>query len=281
MFIMRALMLSMVLVGLAACGGGSDVDKSEQYKRLADVPAEKLAQLSQRSYFFGHQSVGVNVMDGLALVLKDNPNIKLDVALSEDASQLKPGAFLHSRIGKNSEPATKVEAFQRLLDNGMGNRADAAFVKFCYVDAGAGANASVEDTFANYKRTISELQAKYPQTRFVHFTMPLRTVPEGIKISIKNLLGRDIPEYQDNAQRGRFNELLRNEYKGKEPIFDIAHLESLAAGGGKAYTFDYQGKTLEALAPENTYDGGHLSDEGKRWIAEQLLIFLAQLEYKS
>lgn len=280
LFIKRALMLSMMLVGLAACGEGSDVDKSK-YTKLADVPAEKLALLSQHSYFFGHQSVGTNVVDGLALVLKDNPNIKLSVAESEEAAHLKPGAFLHSRIGKNSEPATKVEAFQRLLDSGMGNKVDAAFVKFCYVDAGTGANATVDETFANYKRTISELQARYPQTRFIHFTMPLRTVPDGIKIKIKNVLGRDIPEYLDNAQRGHFNELLRQEYGGKEPVFDIAHLESVAAGGGKAYTFEYQGKKLETLAPENTYDGGHLSDDGKRWVAEQLLIFLAQLEYKS
>jgi lysophospholipase L1-like esterase len=92
------------------------------------------------------------------------------------------------------------------------------------------------------------------------------------------LIGREIPEYRDNANRTRFNDMLRAEYGGKDPIFDIAKLESTA--GGSRNVFEYDGQKVEALVPAYTNDGGHLSDEGKRWIAEQLLIFLAELNYK-
>lgn len=266
---------------LTACGGVSEVTEKSAYKSLSDVPAESLAALSERSYFFGHQSVGVNIVEGLSLVLQDRPDIKVEVVQAEDAEQVRPGVFVHSRIGKNREPKTKIQAFTTILDSGVGEKADAAFVKFCYLDAGSTSNMAVEELFAEYKHNIKLLQAKYPGTQFVHFTIPLRTVPEGIKVRIKNLLGRDIPEYEDNAQRGKFNAMLRAEYFGKEPLFDVAHLESIVPKEMTAHTFSYQGQRYETLAPDITYDGGHLNDEGRRWLAEQLLVFLAELEYKS
>lgn len=246
-------------------------------KKLSDLPAEKLQNLSSRSFYFGHQSVGKNITQGMAMVLPEYPNIQLKVVEGETPESLAPGVFLHSRIGKNRAPITKVEAFERVMDGGIGNQADAAFVKFCYVDAVHGAD--VKQIFADYKKSIDTLKARYPETTFVHFTMPLKTVPEGVKTSIKMLIGRDIPEYQDNAVRTQFNEMLRAEYNGKEPVFDIARLEAMAQGNYKV--FEYEGQKVEALNPAYTYDGGHLSDEGKRWLAEQLLVFLAELNYKS
>ena len=37
------------------------------------------------------------------------------------------------------------------------------------------------------------------------------------------------------------------------------------------------GKTFYAMAPEYTYDGGHLNELGRKKVAEQLLILLANL----
>jgi hypothetical protein len=274
-----AVVLAAMVSTLIGCTEGSSLMSSADYKTLDDVPHERLVALSQRSYFFGHQSVGVNIVDGLALVLKEHPEIQIKVEQTEDAAALKPGSFLHSRIGKNREPVTKIRALEQLMDGGMGDAADAAFVKFCYLDAGSSSNLSVDDLFREYTKSIRALQAKYPETRFVHFTIPLRTVPDGLKVKIKSILGRNIPEYLDNIQRSKFNEMLRAEYVGKEPVFDVARLESVAAGSDEAKTFRHDGKLYEALAPENTYDGGHLNDAGKRWLAEQLLIFLAELDY--
>lgn len=269
----------MVCSILTACGEGAATVSSDAYKTLSDVPIERRAALSSRSYFFGHQSVGVNIVDGLALVLQDHPEIKIDIMQTESAADIRPGSFLHSRIGKNREPITKIRALEQILDSGVGDEADAAFVKFCYLDAGASSNVSVEELFKEYVNSIRVLKAKYPETKFVHFTIPLRTVPEGLKVKIKSVLGRKIPEHLDNVQRGKFNEMLRSEFGGREPLFDVARLESMVAGSNRAHTFRHDGRRYETLAPGNTYDGGHLNDAGKRWLAEQLLIFLAELDY--
>lgn len=278
--ILKWLLIPALAVGsLTACKEGDPMTSSASIatKKLSDLPPEKIQNLSSRSFYFGHQSVGKNITEGLAMVLPQYPNIQMKVVEGESPESLAPGVFLHSRIGKNRNPITKVEAFEKVMDGGLGNQADAAFVKFCYVDAVHGTD--VNKIFADYKKGIEALKARYPETVFVHFTMPLKTVPEGWKTQIKMLIGREMPEYLDNANRTRFNEMLRAEYAGKDPLFDIAKLESMANGTAKV--FEYEGQKVEALVPTYTYDGGHLSEEGKRWIAEQLLVFLAELNYKS
>lgn len=276
--IARPLLLG-ILFGLAGCDAGETED-AMPLPRLSDLSDTQMHSLSERTFFFGHQSVGGNLMDGLAMVLKENPAIRIAIVDGETADSLQPGTLLHSRIGRNGAPQTKIDRFGELMEHGIGGRADAAFVKFCYVDAGRDSDMQPDQLFASYRQTIEQLKAKYPDTVFIHFTMPLRTVPDGLKVRIKNLIGRDIPEYRDNAERGRFNELLRQHYAG-EPIFDIAQLEAAAPAAGRRYGFRLDGKRYETLAPQNTYDGGHLTDGAKRWMAEQLLIFLARLEYKS
>lgn len=274
------LLMALVLVSLLStgCGGDKGLSVNKEFKSVAELKESELTALSQKSFYFGHQSVGVNVVDGLKMLMADYPLLKLNIEVSEDPSMVQTGAFLHSRIGENGKPKTKITAFENVLDNGFGNKVDVAFLKFCYVDTNQ--PVVVEDLFQDYKNRIAALKVKYPLTTFVHFTMPIRTVPTGWKVTIKNLIGKDIPAQQANALRGQFNELLRAEYLGKEPVFDIARFESVVSTG-KHYGFKQDGKHYEALAPENTYDGGHLSDQGKRWIAEQLIVFLAALEYKS
>ena len=63
---------------------------------------------------------------------------------------------------------------------------------------------------------------------------------------------------------------------GKEPLFDLAMVESTYEDGSR-YTFSANGHTYYALVPEYTKDGGHLNELGQKVAAEQLLIFLAGL----
>lgn len=270
----KLLALSAVVLSLLGCSGVSEGEKVT-YTRLSEIPADKIEALSKKSYFFGHQSVGRNILDGLRLLMAEYPAIKLNVVEGVDAAQVQPGVFLHANLGQNRYPATKMEAFTQALDGGLGGKVDAAFLKFCYVDLNREGDPAA--LFADYKASVEALKKKYPNTTFVHFTMPIKTVPTGIKVSIKNLIGREVPEQVDNVKRGAFNDMLRAEYLGKEPVFDIARLESIAASTGTRTTFKYNGVEVEAMAPENTDDGGHLTDAGKRWIAEQLVVFLVNL----
>jgi hypothetical protein len=46
---------------------------------------------------------------------------------------------------------------------------------------------------------------------------------------------------------------------------------------GRRSTFTKAGETYYSMAPEYTYDDGHLNETGRKRIAEQLLVLLANL----
>jgi hypothetical protein len=60
----------------------------------------------------------------------------------------------------------------------------------------------------------------------VHFTNPLTQRQTGPKAWIKKIIGRPIGGVDDNIKRNKYNDMLINQYEGKEPIFDIAKIES-------------------------------------------------------
>lgn len=268
--------LGLVLTLLGGCTDNNTGGEKMTFTSLQDIPAGKLEALSGKTYFFGHQSVGRNMLDGLRMVMADNPAVKLTIVEGDTGESASDGAFVHANVGENRDPASKLQHFGSALEAGLGNQADAAFLKFCYVDLTKAGDP--EALFKQYQASIETLKSRYPETTFVHFTLPLRFVPIGFKQTIKNLVGKEIPQQQDNIKRNQYNQLLREAYAGKEPIFDIAHLEAVDPTTGQYYTFTYGGETYEALSRGNTYDGGHLNDTGKRWIAEQLIVFLANLD---
>jgi len=46
---------------------------------------------------------------------------------------------------------------------------------------------------------------------------------------------------------------------------------------GKRSKFTKDGKEYFDLAPEYTFDDGHLNERGRRWVAQHLLTFLSEL----
>jgi len=70
--------------------------------------------------------------------------------------------------------------------------------------------------------------------------------------------------------------MLRKEYLGKEPLFDIAQAESTRPDGTRS-TFTNNGTTYYSLVSEYTDDDGHLNELGQQAVAQDLLILLAKL----
>jgi hypothetical protein len=244
---------------------------------IGEVPREYWAKLGQKKIFFGHQSVGYNIIDGIKDILDERDYIKLNIVETQDSVQFDRPVFAHSRVGQNSDPCSKIDSFKSILDNGVGNSVDIAFFKFCYVDVWR--NSDVKNIFDCYRSQMEELKIRYPGTMFVHVTVPLRSTPRGVKVALKEQIKSAIGKpgfLDDNLKRQRYNGLLNDAYSEKEPFFDLASVESVTPDGARCYVTKGAEKVF-VLVPQYTEDGGHLNEAGRRKVAEQLLITLARL----
>ena len=266
----------LILISLfTSCNGGNMPNKIVSFKTLNDVPKSKWETLSQKRIFFGHQSVGYNIIDGIKDIIRVHPYIKLKIIETDNPDDFNVPIFAHTRVGKNTDPVSKCDAFVDFLEKGIGDKVDIAFFKFCYVDITA--KSDIEKIFSYYRQTLQHLKEKYPKITFIHCTVPLKVSKTTLKTKIKLLIGKkDIWEYDDNIKRNQFNKMLKNEYKNKEPIFDLALIESTFPDGTRC-SFSKEGNTYYCLVPAYTYDGGHLNELGRKTVAEQLLILLADL----
>lgn len=270
------LLIFAVLILSIGCEGGKM--SAKEIASVKNIPESKLQKLSGKKIYFGHQSVGYNIVDGLKDIMKENPAIKLNIVHAADPDAFKMPVFAHSFVGQNTKPDSKVDDFARLMEQGIGNKADIAFLKFCYVDVDE--KTDVQKVFDYYKNRLAQLKGKYPNTTFVHFTMPLVSKQAGPKIWLKNLIkkiiGRPISNISINIKRNQFNDMLKKEYEGKEPVFDLARIESTLSDGTRL-SLTKDGATFYSMLPEYTYDGGHLNEKGRKIAAQELLLFLANL----
>jgi hypothetical protein len=178
-------------------------------------------------------------------------------------------------------PLSKIDDFSEVLNKDIGNNPDIALFKFCYVDITK--KTDIQKVFNHYKNMLSIMKKTHPRTTYAHVTVPLTSKPNGINMwinivkgIIKKIMGRPVFNYYDNLNRNKFNEMLRNEYEGKEPVFDLAQIESTTSDG-KRVSYKKGSDAFYTLSPEYTYDSGHLNELGRKKAAEQFLIFLANI----
>ena len=257
-----------------SCNGGEVEDKNTHYQKISDVPDHIWAKLSGKTIYFGHQSVGYNILGGVETILNENPQIKLSIKETYDPDDFTQGTIAHSRIGYNTDPESKLDMFAFIIKSGGATKADIMFLKFCYVDINA--KTDVKALFNDYKKTFRQLKTNFPSTVFIHMTTPLTTLQDGTKAWIKKIMGRPLGGTIENRNRHEYNEMIRKTYIGQEPVFDIAYIESTFPNGNRA-TFELNGTTYYYLVPEYTNDGGHLNETGRKLVAEQLMLLLANI----
>jgi hypothetical protein len=262
-------------------------DQSATLPAITQVSADAWANLSQKRILFGHASVGENIIEGIQDIQKEHSEIKLNVIKSATPWDVKFPGFIHFHWGdldlwKNSPTASqgtikKVDVFSKLMETKVGGEVDIALAKFCWADIKP--DTDISQVFKHYKAAMAKLMQDFPQTTFVHVTTPLVAEPSGsvaFKNWIKQLIGKPPFRLSDNVKINQLNELIRAEYTGKAPIFDLAQIESTFPDG-RRQTFSQDGKDYFSLAPDYTGDMGHLNETGRKIVAEQLLIFLTNL----
>lgn len=227
-----------------------------------------LERIAAERIFFAHQSVGANILDGMKQ-LAAAEGVALRIAEVPKASAISRDTLGHLFVPENGAPLQKLENFRAALD---GASVDVALLKFCYVDIDAATDAGA--LFERYRATLGDLRRKNPRTVFIHVTLPLTTEQTGWKAWAKQALGRAPHGTVENLRRQEYNAMLRKAYAGREPLFDLARIESIAPDG-RLVTVSWNGRRAPALAPEYTDDGGHLNERGRLRVARELVRVLA------
>jgi lysophospholipase L1-like esterase len=264
---MRRITFVATLVWLISCTG-EQVNDSTNGSELAgthsdSISAASWARLADARIYFGHQSVGSNIVEGLRDLSAARAGSQLRITRSRERSAGVP-ALVEFTIGENGRPESKMKDFAAALQQIDDSAAAIAVFKYCYLDITPETN--VEQLFASHRKALQEMRARHPNLTFVHVTAPLTRLESGPRFLAKRLLGK--PTTRDaNVKRNRFNAMLREEFAG-EPMFDLAMVESTRPNGSRSF-FNEGPDTVYTLAPELTSDGGHLNAAGRRAAARE------------
>jgi hypothetical protein len=249
---------------------------TSQYAVASDITADDLGQVSRTKVFFGHQSVGMNVLDGVPGVFSAF-GLAAPMIEQDGARPGEQGGFIrHAFIGENEQPVRKIQDFDAKMRSGIGPRVDVALMKLCYVDVTS--DTDVEALFATYREIIAALARDFPKVTLVHVTVPLTTEQGQLSKLKARLTGSRRYGPAENASRERLNAMIRREYSGGH-LFDLAAAESTAPDGSRA-AGTYQGQQYYQLYEGYASDYGHLNREGGRVAATEWLKAIAQASLK-
>ncbi len=261
--------ISLVALALISC----------QNKDIENNPTSSITTMAvldtNTVYFFGHQSVGENITDGLSTITaKSNTIREFNLSNINSEKPFDSPGFYHCKIGENRQPMKKISDFISVVTNNP--QISIAGMKFCYVDVVDTTN--IAALFNDYTNEIDKLISNHPNTIIFHSTVPLRKVKTGFKTWIKEtFMGKEYGK-KDNIAREKFNQLIRNKYD-KAIIFDLAKIEATNPEG-TVTSFKQNNDEWMALSPVYTNDGGHLNDLGQATVAKSFIAFLSSLKQK-
>ena len=217
------IIFSIFLLTIGCEEGATNLEKGE-FINLQSVSKDKWEQLSNKKIFFGHQSLGNNIIEGIRTIKKEYPFVKLNIVIGRDHDTFSNGVFVHDKVGKNHDPKSKIDDFCNIININKDSQIDIAFVKFCFVDIDS--SSDVNNLFKYYRTKMELLKKDFPEILYVHFTVPLiraenKSMFSSIKNILKKILGKKTIHFfsdENKVARNIFKSLLLSEYKGKDPI---------------------------------------------------------------
>lgn len=224
---------------------------------------DELRAVGETKVLFGHQSVGADILDGIARMYAD-ASVPAPVIADVSCEDAPDGTLMHACLGVNGEPLGKFAAFAEMLDSPVAEGVDVALMKLCYIDITA--STDVHAVFDAYLSMMADVEAAHPDVRFLYTTVPL-TADRGWKSRVRALLGGDDGMGPaDNVARERYNTMVRETYAASGRLVDIAAVES--AGTDER---SWGGHTYHVLNQNLTLDRGHLNEAGSEAVAAELL----------
>lgn len=267
-----SIILTFIVITVSSvCIGETMVNDQSNGVTGAQIDNDSINKLANIKIFFGHQSVGGNVIEGIESLLDESQKRKLRIVKSNQPDSLIEPGLVHFYMGENGDPFLKIKEFSDSINSFQQNMPDVAMFKFCYLDVDK--NTNVKEVFNKYKHAMADLKQSYPQTNFVHMTVPLTVKDSFFRDLVKNIIGRP----DNNINRAIFNEMLLEEYSDKESVFDLAAIESTRVDGTRVELKTSDVKYY-ALADEYAADNGHLNKLGKHVVSRKLIEFIIDLD---
>lgn len=262
------------LIACALTAGGCSDHQNVGEIRMDDASLKRdLDLIAGHRIFFGHQSVGVDIVQGL-MDLKTGTGASGLTLVTLGQAEVPDGPyFADALVGRNSEPDSKCDMFGNVVGTLAADSLDVALMKFCYVDIKG--HTDVQAMFRYYETTMDDLVQKYPRTTFVHVTVPVTERTSWWRRTAKQVLGREDEWDIASLKRSEFNAMLLKRYQG-EPVFDLAAIESTYPDGTRS-KFESDGKEALTLVSAYTRDGGHLNEHGRKLVARELVRTLAEI----
>jgi hypothetical protein len=244
------------------------------------ITTEDLTAVAHTRVFFGHRSVGANMLDAIPGIYTAHGVSAPPIEQGRAEAASNGGFIAHQFIGENTKPLLKIDDFNRTMRDGMGRRVDVALMKFCSLDITS--STDVDAVFARYRDAMAALERDFPDVTFIHVTVPLTTEPNllsKLKTMVKKVLGRSDPFGRaDNVARERLNALIRREYGGRH-LFDLAAIESTTPDGTRV-SGRYDNNEYFALYEGYASDRLHLNAVGSQVAAMAFLEAIAQASRK-
>lgn len=270
---MREICLFLSLIFLAGCNK-PEQSMTEEFHKVYDGGndvSSMLKEIGKTTIFFGHQSVGYNIMDGLEAWYNETA-VQSALVETRDFKEIDSPAFVHFRIGENQDPISKIEDFATILGQIPDTLASIAFFKFCYVDIID--TTSVAPLFAMFQERMVQLKQQYPHVKIILVTATYTGIQTGWRALVKRVLFMPLAGELENIKRHQFNTRMLEEMGDNFPVFDLGKIESTLPDG-TSNTYKYKGEYYPALCNVYTHDLGHLNESGSRVVSYNLISFLA------
>jgi hypothetical protein len=200
----------------------------------AQLGAADWTLLAQHRYFFGHQSVGTNLLQGFEALGQADERYRVTLQYAyQGLSDLKGPGLFDKGVGTNFQPYEKISGFDDQVRGELkvGDNVDIAFFKLCYVDISE--TTDVQALAQAYATEMNALQAAFPHTTFLWTTAPLTSASDAA-----------------NVRRNQYAQAIRAlASSSSRPLFDLAALEAVSADGSRCQ-FQSGGSTHDRLCPE-------------------------------
>lgn len=259
-----AVALGVCTMVLGACSRPAETTDMSIKQSGLSVTRQEWDRAASRTVFFGHQSVGENILDGLTKI-GASQGWPVPTTIDAHGSSVPNGpALLHAKVGQNGDPFSKLEGFRAALDSGVGAQADIALVKFCFWDIQK--ETDIDAVFNAYQETMADIGRRFPHITLVHTTVPLVVEDNDWRARVRRLFGMSVSRDLENGAREELNKKMRTAYRG-QLLFDIAALEQPDRVAGS--------EGVPHLASNLSSDGAHLNDAGRRHVAAGLVRVLS------